>query len=347
MRHAGLFIVTLCFVAAAAAHHSPNLHFDRSDIAAISGEIAGIAWRNPHTELIVSALDENGQPVSWVIDTRSASQFLRAGLNREMFQVGDPIRVAGFRGRRNRNALFSTNILLADGRELVADNFADARWSPERAVMLVSGGGPAQQGDAPSSDARGIFRVWSRDRSDHGIQGTGRSLWLDSYPLTEQARAVQESWDRVADNPYIRCETGMPAIMDLGTPMEFVQEGDDIVLYLEEQDTVRRIHMTNTAEAESGTPLGHSVGRWEGGSLVISTTDVNWPWFDQSGVPQSRDVQFAERFTPSPDGRVLNYSITVTDPATFTEAVTLERYWIWVPGEQIRPYDCTWDRDDL
>ncbi|NNC65169.1 MAG: hypothetical protein HKN84_10320 [Gammaproteobacteria bacterium] len=347
MRRAGLFIVTLCFAAAAAAHHSPNLHFDRNDIAAISGEIAGIAWRNPHTELIVSALDENGQPVSWVIDTRSASQFLRAGLNREMFQVGDPIRVAGFRGRRNRNAIFSTNILLADGRELVADNFAAARWSPERAVMLVSGGGPAQQGDAPSSDARGIFRVWSRDRSDHGIQGTGRSLWLDSYPLTGQSRAVQESWDRIADNPYIRCETGMPAIMDLGTPMEFVQEGDDIVLYLEEQDTVRRIHMSNSAEAEGATPLGHSMGRWEGSSLVISTTDVNWPWFDQSGVPQSREVQFAERFTPSPDGRVLNYSITVTDPATFTEAVTLERYWIWVPGEQIRPYDCTWDRDDL
>lgn len=347
MRRAGSLIVTLCFAAAAAAHHSPNLHFDRNDVAAISGEIRSVAWRNPHTELIVSAPDDEGRQVDWVIDTRSASQFLRAGLSPEMFQVGEPIRIAGFRGRRNRNALFSTNILLADGRELVADNFAAARWSPQRAVMLVSGEGPAQQSDAQAGDGQGIFRVWSRDRSNHGILGTGRSLWLDSYPLTEQARNVQDNWDRIADNPYIRCETGMPAIMDLGTPMQFVQEGDDIVLYLEEQDTVRRIHMTSSAEADGSTPLGHSLGRWEGGSLVVSTTDVDWPWFDQSGVPQSQAVEFNERFTPSDDGRVLTYSITVTDPATFTEAVTLERYWVWVPGEQIRPYNCTWNRDDL
>lgn len=347
MRRAGSLIVTLCFAAGAAAHHSPNLHFDRNDVAAISGEITSVAWRNPHTELIVSVSGEDGQVVSWVIDARGATQFLRAGLSRDMFQVGDPIRVAGFRGRRNRNALFSTNILLADGRELVADNFVAPRWAPERAVMLVSGGGPALVSEVSTGDGQGIFRVWSRDRSDHGIQGTGRSLWLDDYPLTAQARAVQARWDRIADNPYIRCETGMPAIMDLGTPMEFVAEGNDIVLYLEEQDTVRRIHMTSAADTGRGTSLGYSLGHWEGDSLVVSTTDVDWPWFDQSGVPQSQDVQFTERFTPSPDGRVLTYAITVSDPATFTEAVTLERYWIWVPGEQIRPYDCTWDREDL
>ena len=347
MRRAGSLVLALCLASGAAAHHSPNLHFDRNDIAAISGHIAGVAWRNPHTELIVSAPDEQGRDVEWVIDTRSASQFLRAGLSPEMFQVGDPIQVAGFRGRRNRNALFSTNILLADGRELVADNFAAARWRPERAINLVSGEQPRPSSATPVREPEGIFRVWSRDRSDHGIQGTGRSLWLDSYPLTAQARAVQEGWDRVADNPYIRCETGMPAIMDLGTPMEFVAEGDDIVLYLEEQDTVRRIDMTGNGATGRGTPLGYSRGRWDGDTLVVTTTDVDWPWFDQSGVPQSRDVEFTERFTQSADGRVLTYSITVTDPATFTEPVTLERYWVWVPGEEIRPYNCTWSRDDL
>jgi len=347
MHRAGSLIVTLGFAAGAAAHHSPNLHFDRTDVALISGEITGVAWRNPHTELIVLATDEAGQEAEWVIDTRSATQFLRAGLSRETFQVGDPIRIAGFRGRRNRTALFSTNILLADGRELVADNFAAARWAPERALNLVSGDQPGVSGEISDGEAEGIYRVWSRDRSDHGIGGTGRSLWLDSYPLTDQARAAQAGWDRIADNPYIRCETGMPAIMDLGTPMEFVADGDDIVLNLEEQDTVRRIHMTGTGDAGRGTALGYSAGRWDGDSLVVTTTDVNWPWFDQSGVPQSQGTQFVERFTLNADGSALTYSITVTDPATFTEPVTLERYWIWVPGEEIRPYNCTWSREDL
>jgi hypothetical protein len=333
--------------ALALAHHSPNVHYDRSQPAEISGVIASVAWRNPHTELIVTAPDASGEEASWVVDARGATQFIRAGLGPEMFRVGDAIRIAGFRGRRNRTALFSTNILLADGRELVSDNFAAPLWAPDRAVMLVSGEAPVPTSAPLDAAVDGIFRVWSRDRSDHGIGGTGRSLWLDEYPLTAAARAVQASWDRVADNPYIRCETGMPAIMDLGTPIEFVEDGNDIVLYLEEQDTVRRIHMTGDDDSGRGTPLGYSVGRWDGDTLVVTTTDVDWPWFDQSGVPQSDAVELLERFTPSDDGRVLSYEMTVTDAATFTEPVTLERYWVWVPGEEVKPYDCTWDRGDL
>ena len=347
MTRAGLCLIGLGFSLNAAAHHSPNLHFDRGDVAEISGELVNVAWRNPHTELTVATLDENGREILWLIDARGATQFLRAGLGPEMFQVGDPIQVAGFRGRRNRNALFSTNILLADGRELVSENFAEPRWTVDRAVMTVS---PDRDlsGVGGSIEAEGIFRVWGRDRSDHGIQGTGRSLWKETYPLTARAQAVQAGWDRVADNPYIRCETGMPAIMDLGTPMEFVLEGDVVVLYLEEQDTVRRIHMASAAAApEEGSPLGHSVGHWDNEALVVTTSHIDWPWFDQSGVPQSGAVAFAERFTPSPDGSVLDYEITVTDPATFTEPVLLQRRWVWEPGEQRRPYNCIWERDDL
>jgi len=117
VRRGCLLIAILSFAGGAAAHHSPNLHFDRNEPVAITGQIASVAWRNPHTELIVSTRDEDGRETSWIVDARGATQFLRAGLSPDMFRVGDPIRVAGFRGRRNRTAIFSTNILLADGRE--------------------------------------------------------------------------------------------------------------------------------------------------------------------------------------------------------------------------------------
>ena len=349
MKHAQLLVLGLGFSLSAAAHHSPNLHFDRSEVTEIAGEIRDVAWRNPHTELTVAVVDENGDEVLWLVDARGASQFRRVGLDEDMFRVGDQIRVAGFRGRRNRNAVFSTNMLLADGRELVSDNFAEPRWTTAGAINLVSRDvAPVSTEDLPT-DVEGIFRVWGRDRSGYGIQGTGRSLWKDSYPLTERARAAQSGWDLVADNPYIRCETGMPAIMDLGTPMEFLREGDEIVLYLEEQDSVRRIHMSADAAPsdEAGTPMGFSIGHWEDDALVVTTTHVDWPWFDQSGVPQTDAVEFVERFTPSADGGVLSYAITVTDPGTFTEPVLLERHWVWEPNEELRPYNCVWERDDL
>ena len=141
----------------------------------------------------------------------------------------------------------------------------------------------------------------------------------------------------------------MPAIMDLTTPMEFIQEGGDIVLYLEEQDSVRRIHMTDTEAPRqaAATPMGYSTGRWDGETLVVTTTHVGWPWFDQSGVPQTEAVEFVERFAPSADGRILTYEIIVTDPETFTEPVLLERHWVWAPTLQRRPYNCVWERNDL
>ena len=138
MAYIRLFFIGVSFSASAVAHHSPNLHFDRNEVTEISGEISEVAWRNPHTEITVLATDEDGEDVLWLVDARGASQFLRAGLDEDMFQVGEHIQVAGFRGRRNRNAVFSTNILLADGRELVADNFAQPRWAADRVVNLVT-----------------------------------------------------------------------------------------------------------------------------------------------------------------------------------------------------------------
>jgi hypothetical protein len=334
--------------AGASAHHSPNLHFDRNDVAEVAGELIEIGWQNPHTQLKVAARDAEGREVIWRVEGRGASQFARAGLTRDIFTAGDQVRVAGFRGRRNPAALFATNILLADGRELVAENFAEPRWTQTLAVMTTA---PLRRSaaDDAAADAEGLFRVWSRDSSDHGIDGTGRTLWLDRYPLTARARAAQASWDRIADNPYIRCQTGMPAVMDQGYPLEFLRDGDDIVLRLEELDTVRRIHMgdAEAAFAEGPDPLGYSRGHWEDETLVVVTTEIDWPWFDQSGIPQTEALELAERFTPSADGRVLSYTVTATDPAIFTEPVVLDRRWVWVPGETLRPYECSWNRDDL
>ena len=348
MNRSNILSVTLFISVSVPAHHSPNLHFDREDIVEISGQLTQADWLNPHTQLAVTTTAEDGNETVWLIEGRSAHQFARAGVTRNFFKIGSDIRVAGFRGRRNPTAMFATNILLADRRELVTDSFVTPRWFADNSIMLTAGNQVTAVEDAPT-DANGIFRVWSRDHSDHGIDGTGRTLWLDSYPLTESARTTQANWDRIADNPYINCQTGMPAIMDLATPMEFVQDGDDIVLNLEEQDSVRRINMTPTIanDEKTSSSFGRSVGRWDGSTLEVITTNIDWPWFDQTGIPQSKELQLVERFTPSTDGLVLRYQVTATDPEVFTETVVLDRAWVWDPGEQIRPYNCIWERDDL
>ena len=68
------------------------------------------------------------------------------------------------------------------------------------------------------------------------------------------------------------------------------------------------------------------------------------PWFDKTGIPQTAAVSNVERFSVNEDGSYLNYQVTVTDPAIFTEPVVMTKRWAWRPGETINPYDCqTWN----
>ena len=74
---------------------------------------------------------------------------------------------------------------------------------------------------------------------------------------------------------------------------------------------------------------------------------IDWSWFDQSGVPQSDALTLVERFSVSEEGEELIYSVEATDPAVFTKPVVLEKRWVSIPGEEIKPYECTYTREDL
>lgn len=341
MTRTGIFLGGVALSAAASAHHSTNLYFDRDNVVEIAGTLAQVEWRNPHTLLIVETIGEDGRKTLWQVESRAATQLIRAGLTSDAFRVGDSTRIAGFRGLRDPTSIFLTNILLTDGRELVVDHFAEPRWSESLVGSTTGFYQAARMEDVPTTSV-GLFRVWGSDAADRGGDNEGRTLWNDSYPLTDNARTAQASWDPVSENPYIHCRSGMPAIMDQPYPLEFVSEGDDILLFLEEQDTVRRIHMANDANADNApdSPFGYSTGRWEGDTLVVSTINIDWPWFDQAGVPQTDALRLVERFAPSIGGSVLRYQVTAIDPAVFTEPVILERRWIWVESEERIPYNC-------
>ena len=110
---------------------------------------------------------------------------------------------------------------------------------------------------------------------------------------------------------------------------------------MEEYDTVRLIEMS-AAAASTGPPtlLGVSSGRWDGATLVVTTRNIGYRWFNGTGIPLSPAATTEERFTLNGDGSRLDYAMTVTDPATFTAPVTVRKAWEWRPGEQLRPYEC-------
>ena len=328
---------------AAFAHHSARITYDMDTVIEIQGEITGVTWRNPHVRFTLSGMDEDGESVTWNVESIPVTRLNRVGITREMLGVGDTVTVAVYSARRPVRDVYAINMLLADGREALLDTPV-ARWTDN----TVGTGLDETPGTPSADDSLGIFRVWSTDGSF--LRTETRFLTeggTPGYPLTEAARAAQATWNPLhPDNPFLTClPKGMPTIMQQPNPIEFIDNGDHIVLLMEEFDTRRVIHMRDDADEQSAppSPLGHSTGHWEGDTLVVHTDRINWPWFDQNGLPQSEAVETMERFTVNEAGSRLEYEVVVTDPWLFTEPVTLAKSWRWVPGDAVLPFDCTDD----
>jgi hypothetical protein len=125
--------------------------------------------------------------------------------------------------------------------------------------------------------------------------------------------------------------------------VQFVDRGTVIELRLEEFDQLRTIRLPGAVidEDPPSTPLGYSTGYWENDTtLVVNTTAIDYPIFNQAGVPLSGSAEIVERFSLSENRARLNYEITVTDPEIFTQPVTGTKYWDWIPGDEILPYNC-------
>ena len=75
---------------------------------------------------------------------------------------------------------------------------------------------------------------------------------------------------------------------------------------------------TKSRDRPTCTYMGHSVGRWEGDTLVVDVTEFNGKnWFDRAGNFHSDALRLVERFTPiTPDA--IHYEVTIEDPNVFT-----------------------------
>src|SRR5258706_486269 len=80
----------------------------------------------------------------------------------------------------------------------------------------------------------------------------------------------------------------------------------------------RTIDMDAAREPPADMWMGHSVGHWEGNTLVVDVAHFNdRTWFSRSGDFHSDALHLVERFTPiTPDA--LRYEVTVEDPNVFT-----------------------------
>lgn len=181
-----------------------------------------------------------------------------------------------------------------------------------------------------------LFKIWTPRIETAPVQP-------EPLPLRRPSDAAPpEAGESAADD----CAApGMPLILDTLYPVEFVDDGDKILMRYAEWGLTRTVHLGQRDGTPHGgpTPLGESFGRWEGDTLAIFTLYIDYPRFDRHGTPQSPDVSVLERYTPSDDGRLLEWVVTVTDPATFTRPVVRRGQMTDLGTESLDVFRCVPD----
>jgi hypothetical protein len=315
----GLALVTS---ASAFAHHS--VAYYSNEKIELAGELTEVRWQNPHIGFALRTVGSDGAAKTWRLESSAVYLREKDGVTRDLFRVGDRVRVYGRTSSHDAAALLVTNMLLPDGREAplwpnTGPHFVSAdRWITANPQLV----------DA-AAENRGIFRVWRPNQ-----------VSLESLPYTDTAIAARRSFDMLAAAE--RCgPEGMPRIMLTLFPYEFVDRGNEILVRAQIYDTERIVHLDRTAPPASQprSVHGYSVGAWRDGTLVIETTLIDWPYFDQVGTPLGPNARVQERYTVSEDQTRLDVEITVADPTTFATPAVVRNSWL-AYGDTIRRYDC-------
>lgn len=351
------FYMGLTAISSAHAHHStvanPEL-YEADNLLEFKAEVVEVRWRNPHVAIIVEVAEGSEEGTEWELELGATGimALSRVGITRDFVKPGEQIQVAGYRSRwgRSANSMGLLHMLLPSGEEYVDTNRA-ARWVPENQTLrtldnLRTPDEETEEGAAKIAAAResaeGIFRVYGENPVRKGPPHPRPETY--THLLTEQARELAAEYNVVTDNPELRCEQGMPTTMFDPVPMEIVDAGDRILINVEEHDIQRVVHLNATADDAGKAPasaLGYSTGRWEDNTLIVTTSRIDWPYFDPYGTPQSDQAQYIETFEWAEDAERLNYTFTAIDPQVFVEPVVIDWPRAWSPGTELQEFNCT------
>jgi len=337
MRRISLAVILTAVSAAALGHHSVAALYDFSDVQEITGIVTNIAWINPHIRLSIDVDNGSGGTASWDLEASALNVLERNGIGRNSIALGDRITFIGPVARDGRNAMVAAVAVMPDGNRVSLFTLIASRLGLDDAAKDLAFAAPSAEAAVAAAGATGIFKVWT----PRGRPVTAND---DSYeqPLTDFAKAAIAEYDPLVDDPALQCiQAGMPVIIDTPFPVSFSEEGGNIVIRYEEWDGVRTIHMNADRAAFERTNMGFSAGRWEGSTLVVTTTHIDYPYFDDRGTPQTEQLEILERYTVSADGRRLDWQATMTDPAVFTRPIVFTGDMEWVPGEVVKPFNCT------
>ena len=211
------------------------------------------------------------------------------------------------------------------------------------------GGGPARP--APRN-ASGRVVLGGASPAEKGVWLPGPGITgvpikpVDQLPLQPWARKVFDDRQIHEFEPHTRCKpSGVARQFQTPYGVEFVELpelGRMFIFDIGGPHTFRTIYMDgrNHPPDGSGSAYGHSIGWWDGDTLVVDTTNFHEGfWLDRKGLPHTERLHVVERWTRT-DFNTINYEVTVDDPGAYTAVWTTAVSLRWEPDTELFEYVC-------
>ena len=116
------FLGLLGFPIVSGSHHAVAGNYDTARVIEVEGEVTDLLWRNPHVQVSMRVIGENGIAQDWAMATTALSNMRRWQIDPSFIDIGDTIRVAGNPARDGSNSLFIRKLHRpADGLDYLED----------------------------------------------------------------------------------------------------------------------------------------------------------------------------------------------------------------------------------
>lgn len=309
------------------AHHSNAPHFDSTKPVSIEGVVTEFQFVNPHAWVYLDVTAPDGTVSNWNCELSAASGYRRQGWTEELFEIGSVLKIEGIAARRDPFGCSYTRGTLPDGTVVA------------RGGQITKGGEVLTQANSievgEGVDLTGMAGNWistPRNRGGGGGPREGDAIDIYGDLLTEAGKLAVSGYDQRFDDPALQCS---PSSITRGWsepngPSDFTQTEDQIVIRHEYMDTVRTVDLTTRVHPENIEPslTGHSVGWYEGDTLVIETVGFEeGVLVPHPGLLHSEEMKVVERLTLAEGGTLLLREYEVTDPKYFTRSYTGNSSW--------------------
>jgi hypothetical protein len=211
-------------------------------------------------------------------------------------------------------------------------------------------GTPDEIGNWEGSTANGAELIYPTPEDDpaNGTDALPTNLSVERVPFQPWARALFEHRQRtyLKDEPHVRCKpSGVARLFHTPYGLEILDlpaSGEVIFVGVGGPHSWRVVDLTATEHPADLAPTryGHSIGRWDGDSLVIDTVGfADSFWMNRLGLPHTDQLHTIERIS-RPSFETLIYELTIDDPGAYTAQWTGGFYLSWRKGNEPFDYLC-------